>query len=69
MFKKAVPVWTEGEAEELNSQLVLRAEIESDDCELWITASSFVPDSMSEQNHVKQIPKKQQSKRIKEERG
>ena len=29
----------------------------------------LVPDSMSEQNHVKQIPKKQQSKRIKEERG
>ena len=41
MFKKAVPVWAEGEAETLNSQLVLRAETGSGDCELWITASSF----------------------------
>ena len=42
MFKKAIPVWIEGESETRNSQLVLRAEVESlSGCYLQITASTF----------------------------
>lgn len=42
MFKKAIPVWIEGEAETKNSQLVLRAVLDDlHGCQLRITASSF----------------------------